>query len=122
MGRGKRVAREIALSNSDGRRRLVPAPRTSLPSLGLRVTVADIGDGYPSFSEGERPVFRLRDDEQVVLVYGQEGRTLIGNLGIGATSGALLARLMREGHTIKGEVANQGTRKPIKLELLVEVY
>lgn len=92
--------------------------------MGLRVAVEGLGDGYPSFAGGGAPELRLRDDEQVVLVYGQEGRTLVGNLGTDATKGALLARLLREGNRLKAEVlVQQGGwgRGPLNLELIVEV-
>lgn len=127
MGRGKRqtAAREIALSDGDGRHRLVLAREPHLPSLGLRVLVHDLGDGYPSFAAGEAPVLRLSPDEQMVLVYGQEGRTLIGNLGREISKGALLAQILREGHRLSAHVLSQndGWRPgPLELELLVEAY
>jgi hypothetical protein len=124
MGRGKRQSSLIALSDGDGRSRRLPAtkaPRT--PSLAVRLAVQDLGERIVAIGPFE-PVLRLSEDGERLLVYGSSGQTLVGNLGDGPDEGALLAQLMREGHSLKASIAKYqgGLDSDLVLELNVEVY
>lgn len=82
-----------------------------LRALGVQLAIDDFGTGYSSLSY-------LR---QIPAQYLKIGRSFVSALDVDASSGAIVAAIVRMGHALGMRVVAEGVEEPVQLDRLAEL-